>query len=149
MRIGIIGASNIGGTLGKLWAEAGHEILFGTRRPETLKDLISKIGAKAKASAGTPEDAAFFGEVLLFAAPYSAWPTFATENAQVLTGKIHRCRESVRPARWRNCRRRRKEGSGRGEAIPHNSFPRRRSSKPLIRSSGQTFASRRIAMGSV
>lgn len=85
MRIGIIGGGNIGGTLGKLWADAGHDIVFGTRRPEALKDLISEIGPQA--TAGTPADAAMFGDTLLFAAPYSAWPLFAKENAHVLTSK--------------------------------------------------------------
>ena len=34
MRIGIIGAGNVGGTLGSAWAKRGHEVAFGSRGPE-------------------------------------------------------------------------------------------------------------------
>ena len=34
MRLAIIGAGNVGGTLGTAWAQkAGHEIFFGVRNP--------------------------------------------------------------------------------------------------------------------
>jgi hypothetical protein len=31
MKIAIIGGGNIGGTLGKKWAKAGHQVVFGVR----------------------------------------------------------------------------------------------------------------------
>jgi 8-hydroxy-5-deazaflavin:NADPH oxidoreductase len=34
MRIGILGAGSIGGTLGRRWAERGHDICFGVRTPQ-------------------------------------------------------------------------------------------------------------------
>ena len=34
MNIGIVGAGNIGGTLGRKWAEAGHDVTFGVRHPD-------------------------------------------------------------------------------------------------------------------
>jgi predicted dinucleotide-binding enzyme len=38
MRIAIIGAGNVGGTLGTAWAQkAGHEILFGLRNQRLSK----------------------------------------------------------------------------------------------------------------
>ena len=37
MRIGILGAGMIGGTVGRLWAEAGHDVTFGVRHPERLR----------------------------------------------------------------------------------------------------------------
>lgn len=33
MRIAVIGAGNVGGTLGRRWAELGHEVVFGVRDP--------------------------------------------------------------------------------------------------------------------
>jgi predicted dinucleotide-binding enzyme len=33
MKIGILGAGNMGAALGKLWAALGHEICFGVRQP--------------------------------------------------------------------------------------------------------------------
>ena len=31
MKIAVLGAGNIGGTLGKKWLAAGHEVVFGVR----------------------------------------------------------------------------------------------------------------------
>ncbi|TYP75251.1 NADPH-dependent F420 reductase [Aquimarina intermedia] len=49
MKIGVIGSGNIGGNLGKHWAKAGHEVLFSSRHPEQLNDLVKEAGGKAKA----------------------------------------------------------------------------------------------------
>ena len=87
MRIGIIGSGNVGGTLGRRWAERGHEIMFGSRDPSSKKvrSLVERI--KGKAKAGTLSDAAAYGEVLVLATP---WP--ATERTLGdlgdLSGKI-------------------------------------------------------------
>ena len=44
MKIGIIGASTVGSTLGEKFAEAGHEILIANSRgPETISDEIAKM----------------------------------------------------------------------------------------------------------
>ena len=87
MRIGIIGSGNVGGTLGRRWAENGHEIMFGSRDPSSKKvrSLLEQINGKAKA--GTLRDAAAYGEILVLATP---WP--ATERTLGdlgdLSGKI-------------------------------------------------------------
>ena len=49
MKIGIIGSGNIGGNLGKHWAKAGHEVLFSSRHPETLTELVNETEGNAKA----------------------------------------------------------------------------------------------------
>ncbi|MFB9105368.1 NADPH-dependent F420 reductase [Algibacter miyuki] len=49
MKIGIIGSGNIGGNLGKHWALAGHNVLFGSRHPETLGSLVKAAGSNTKA----------------------------------------------------------------------------------------------------
>jgi predicted dinucleotide-binding enzyme len=33
MEIAVIGMGNIGGTLGRKWTEAGHEVVYGVRSP--------------------------------------------------------------------------------------------------------------------
>ena len=38
MRIGVIGAGWLGSTVGRLWVEAGHEVLFSSRTPSKLED---------------------------------------------------------------------------------------------------------------
>jgi predicted dinucleotide-binding enzyme len=86
MRIGIIGAGNIGSTVGKLWADAGHEVRFASRHPEQLKGIVSKVGARA--SAGTPADAAKFGEVVMITVPLAAIAGLAGDVAPLLKGKV-------------------------------------------------------------
>jgi predicted dinucleotide-binding enzyme len=36
MRIGVIGAGSLGGTVGRLWVRAGHEVLFPSRHPDKI-----------------------------------------------------------------------------------------------------------------
>src|SRR6516225_4559315 len=45
--IGTIGAGQIGSTIGGLWVENGHKVLFSSRHPEELKDLVSGLGPLA------------------------------------------------------------------------------------------------------
>ncbi len=68
MKIGIIGAGNIGGNAAKLFAKAGHEIaIANSRSPETLTDLVNEIGHGAKAV--TADEAAKFGEIVFVSVP--------------------------------------------------------------------------------
>ena len=86
IRIGIIGSGNIGGAIGKLWAKAGHEILFSSRNPETLKDLVAGAGPKTRA--GTVKEAVEFGPVVFLAVPYSAVPQIGKDYGSSLKGKV-------------------------------------------------------------
>ena len=49
IRIGVIGSGHIGGTVGGLWVKDGHPVLFSSRHPEELKDLVAGLGALAQA----------------------------------------------------------------------------------------------------
>jgi predicted dinucleotide-binding enzyme len=86
LKIGIIGAGKIGGTLASLWAKAGHEVLVSSRHPEQLEELARSLGPKARA--GTPREAALFGEVVLVSVPYGALPQIGRDLAKELAGKI-------------------------------------------------------------
>jgi len=86
MRIGIIGTGRIGATLGRLWAEAGHSIVYGSRHPETLGSLVAGTGPNA--SATTIEEAAGLGEVLLISLPLVAVPEVARRLAGRVDGKV-------------------------------------------------------------
>jgi predicted dinucleotide-binding enzyme len=68
MNIGILGSGNIGGTLGRHLARAGHTVFFSSRHPKDLQKLAEEVGKGAQA--GTLEDAAKFGEVLVLAIPW-------------------------------------------------------------------------------
>jgi 8-hydroxy-5-deazaflavin:NADPH oxidoreductase len=58
MKIGIIGAGQIGGTLTRLLTAQGHEVrVSNSRSPETLADLVADTGATAVWAADAPVDA--------------------------------------------------------------------------------------------
>src|SRR5689334_17585600 len=86
MRIGIIGAGMIGSTLAKLWADAGHEVIVASRHPEKLTPIVERIGARG--AAGTPLEAAAFGNVVMLTVPLNAVPELARDLKQELSGKI-------------------------------------------------------------
>ena len=86
MRIGVIGAGWLGGTVGRLWVQAGHEVLFSSRHPEELVSMTRELGPRA--SAGTAREAAEFGTILLFAVPYDALPQLGRDLHELLSGKI-------------------------------------------------------------
>lgn len=86
LRIGIIGAGRIGGTLASLWVKAGHEVLVSSRHPEQLQELARSLGPRARA--GTPREAAVFGDVVLVSVPYGALPQIGRDLAKELAGKI-------------------------------------------------------------
>jgi predicted dinucleotide-binding enzyme len=87
MTISILGAGNVGGTLGRAWARKGYDVFFGVPRPQDAKtqELLKTIGTKARA--GTVAQAAAAGDVLVLATP---WPAThdAIEAAGDLTGKV-------------------------------------------------------------
>ena len=86
LRIGIIGSGNIGGTIGGLWVKKGHAVLFSSRHPEELKDLVAGLGERAQA--GTVEQAIAFGDVVFIAVPYKALPQVGSDYGAALKGKI-------------------------------------------------------------
>ena len=86
VKIGIIGAGKIGGTLAKLWVQSGHEVLISSRHPDELKPLAQSLGPKARV--GTPREAAGFSNVVLISIPYGALPQVGKELASELAGKI-------------------------------------------------------------
>ncbi|HTQ98905.1 MAG TPA: NADPH-dependent F420 reductase [Candidatus Acidoferrum sp.] len=85
LKIATIGAGKMGSELGKLWAKAGHKIMFSTRHPEELKELVNGVGANA--SAGTVADAVAFGDVVVLLVPYGAMPDLAKEHGKALASK--------------------------------------------------------------
>jgi len=87
MKIGIIGSGNIGGNLGKHWAKAGHEVLFTSRHPEQLNQLVQEAGGKAKAVSldkAWEENA----DVYLLAVPFKAIDKLAELYAGEYNNKV-------------------------------------------------------------
>jgi predicted dinucleotide-binding enzyme len=82
--VGFIGSGRIGGTVARLSVAAGHHVvLSNSRGPETLKDLVDELGPLARA--GTGEQAAAAGEIVVVAIPLRA---YRSVPAEPLTGKI-------------------------------------------------------------
>jgi 8-hydroxy-5-deazaflavin:NADPH oxidoreductase len=86
MRIAIIGSGRIGGVVGRLWAQAGHEVRFSSRHPENLDALVRESGRNA--SRGTVDEAVDFGEVYLVSIPYGSLPMLGEIYAERLAGKV-------------------------------------------------------------
>jgi 8-hydroxy-5-deazaflavin:NADPH oxidoreductase len=84
-KIGVIGSGRLGGTVGTLLAKAGHPVLFASRRPEELTKLVE--GAPGS-RAGTVAEAIAFGDALVLAVPYRAYPDLAREHGAALKGRI-------------------------------------------------------------
>jgi 8-hydroxy-5-deazaflavin:NADPH oxidoreductase len=88
MKIGVIGSGRIGGTLGEFWVKAGHEVVFSARTIEEVNALVARLNLGPRARAGTPREAAEFGEVVLISVPYAALPQIGRDLAAELKGKV-------------------------------------------------------------
>jgi predicted dinucleotide-binding enzyme len=76
MKIGIIGAGEIGGTLTRRFTALGHDVsVANARGPETLADLARETGAKAV----TARDAARAGELVVVTIPEGKIPKLAKD----------------------------------------------------------------------
>jgi NADPH-dependent F420 reductase len=86
MKIGIIGAGNVGGTLGARWARAGHSVTFGIRDPATsaARALLEKAGSGQLA---TMPEAAQSADVLLLSTPWEVTQQ-VIQTLGALSGKI-------------------------------------------------------------
>ncbi len=87
MKIAIIGAGSVGGTLGSHWARAGHKVAFGVRNTSDAKvtKLLKESGANA--SATNVADSVKGAEVVALTTPWEAAQN-ALQAAGNLTGKI-------------------------------------------------------------
>jgi 8-hydroxy-5-deazaflavin:NADPH oxidoreductase len=75
MRIGVLGAGNVGGTLGRRWAEAGHDVSFGVRRPaDGAAAVKGGQGLPSRARVVSPADAVRGADAVVLATPWGAVP---------------------------------------------------------------------------
>lgn len=72
MKIAIIGAGNVGGTLGRRWSLLGHEVRFGVRDParDKYRSLLTQTGGRAVLAA--PTEACTGADAVLLATPWAA-----------------------------------------------------------------------------
>ncbi|SIN10449.1 NADPH-dependent F420 reductase [Micromonospora cremea] len=82
--VGLIGSGNIGGTVARLAVAGGYDVvLSNSRGPETLTDLVDELGEHA--SAGTAQDAAQVGDLVVVSVPLKAYRAVPVEP---LAGKV-------------------------------------------------------------
>jgi len=98
MKIGIIGSGKVGGGIGSVWVKAGHEVMFSSRHIEHDKALAARLGTNARA--GTPREAAAFGEVVMISVPYGALPEVGQDLEALIKGKI--VIDTCNPFVWRD-----------------------------------------------
>ena len=85
MKIGILGSGNMGQSLGILWAEQGHEVCFGSRNATKGIQIAAQIGHRSQG--GTNDEAAAFGEVLLYTIR-GVNPAEVLSSIALLDGKV-------------------------------------------------------------
>lgn len=85
MRVGIIGAGHIGGTLARLWANSGHQVTISSRHVEQLTPLVNQIGSNV--CKGSVEEASKFGEVVVLSIPLGGIRTTGARIANYLVNK--------------------------------------------------------------
>ena len=82
--IGCIGAGHIGGQVARLAIAAGYDVVISNSRgPETLADLITELGPKARAA--TVDETARAGELVVVSVPLKHYRSVPVEP---LAGKI-------------------------------------------------------------
>ncbi len=82
--IGLIGAGHIGSQLAWLAVKNGYDVVISNSRgPQTLSGLLAELGPRARA--GTPEEAARAGDMVVVTIPLKAYRTVPVEP---LAGKI-------------------------------------------------------------
>ena len=86
LKIGIIGSGNVGSALGAVWVKAGHDVMFSSRHLEHDQSLAASLGDGARA--GTPREAAAFGDALIVSVPYGALPDVGKDLADLIKGKL-------------------------------------------------------------
>jgi 8-hydroxy-5-deazaflavin:NADPH oxidoreductase len=74
MRIGIIGAGNIGATLARKLAASGHEVkLANSKGPDSIRDLARDLGAVALSKEQAVRDV----DVVVLSIPFARYPDLA------------------------------------------------------------------------
>lgn len=88
MKIGILGAGNVGGALGRAMAREGHEVMFSSRTPDSphIQQLLAEAGNNA--TAGTVPETVAFGEVIVIAISWQNGLREALAEVTDWTGKV-------------------------------------------------------------
>jgi predicted dinucleotide-binding enzyme len=93
--VGFIGSGLIGGTVARLAVAAGYDVvLSNSRGPETLAELVTELGPKARAATAT--EAAEAGDIVVVSVPFHAHTRLPVAQ---LAGKVVLDTDNYYPAR--------------------------------------------------
>src|SRR5262249_40897185 len=82
LSISTIGAGRMGGALGAVFVKAGHRVMFSSRHPDTLNELVDELGPLARV--GTVAEAVEFGDVVMVVVPYTAMEQIGKDYGNAL-----------------------------------------------------------------
>jgi NADPH-dependent F420 reductase len=85
MKIGIIGAGNVGSALGRASSRAGHDVAISSEDPEHAAEVAREVGARG---ARTNPDAVDDAEVVILAVPYDAVEEILEELGDRVDDKV-------------------------------------------------------------
>jgi 8-hydroxy-5-deazaflavin:NADPH oxidoreductase len=88
LRIAVLGAGNIGGTLGRKWAAAGHKVFFGVNNPDSERAQALRAELGTKVTIGSAADALAGSDVVVMALPGKSMDETIIKLAAQLDGKI-------------------------------------------------------------
>lgn len=88
-KIAVLGAGNIGGSIGRKWVAAGHQVAFGVNNLNGKNATALKSDLGDKITVGTLEEALATGpDIVLLAVPGGRVADVITQNAAQLDGKV-------------------------------------------------------------
>src|SRR5438067_1666374 len=87
-RIAVLGAGNVGSTLGSKWVRAGHVVTFGVREPAGERAQALQEALRGSAVVGTTNQALEDVDIVLFAIPGTAMEETIITHAAQLENKI-------------------------------------------------------------
>lgn len=88
LRIAVLGAGNIGGTLGRKWAVAGHKVAFGVTNPDGARAQKVRAELGDKVRIGLVDAVLTDSDVVVMALPGNAMEEAIIKHAAQLDGKI-------------------------------------------------------------
>ncbi|PID32062.1 DNA-binding protein [Candidatus Saccharibacteria bacterium] len=87
-KIGILGSGDVGQSLGRGLAAIGHNVMIGSRQPESEHLVAWKQSVGRRASTGSTTDAASYGDILIVAVNWSGMEDVLHDARPEAAGKI-------------------------------------------------------------
>lgn len=87
MKIAVIGTGRVGGALGTGWLRAGHDVVFGSREPQSA-EAKQLLKAGSKGTSALPQQAAATAAVVALAVPWKSVADVLNDIRSEISGKV-------------------------------------------------------------